>query len=1503
MRLGRSYTESVLRKPQVVFAQPSLGQQKLSVTLAGRVRRQERVTHPRISGPVLVFAPRPGPPIMVDTTRSRPRRTSYALNKPVVVSAQVGGFMAAPIVAVLSAVSTRATGIERFPLQGWEGSVTSLSPTAPSTPVLDNANRPNENPIAGGWGLGIGATSSRFQVASNIIRGTTASGNNDQVWGAVMPRDQEVFATNLSNSDLRLYLRVTAEATGSFNGYEVQFFISAGTVTLRSFVGAVNNFSWPTMHPTTAITSGDRVWVTINQTSATTALVNVYVDYGNLGDGNWKMIGSFIDAAVNPAFQGDGKIGAFLFDNSATRAFDNFGGGGIASIAPLGSLSRKLGPKPPLVLTAPPVVQTIVVASEQSVLRVAQNERYGPKSLLFPPTTLAQPPPNAPVSINCLQPDRLARRVDTRSFLLPPTVVAAAAVFVAAPVVVSLAAVQSRLVGTRRFPLQGWDGTPSESVAAPGSYVAAVLASSPSSWWRFNEPSGTTATDQGGGHTGTYTGNFVLNEGGQLTGETDTGISLGRLGGAADFVSMANGPIAMGQTNVTIEMWYTAKLPNQGGELWSERGTTDQWVLLSAAGTSLAGLAFRYVDDAGVTNVNNSLGGIIGDGSRKHIVLVKTGLTFDAYVDGVKTGTIPAGTLGPQTNTPITVKVGEGGGTTSMKGLFDEVAVYSRSLSATEIAAHYRAGAIGPKPPLQFVSRFLGPRPPRMILAIAPKELVVISTAELVGRDSIERRRPHSFLSVPQQLAQPPPSLSYGPSINGAAPPNGRRRRRPMLPVLGLPTVVRVPQVEQREQTIVTALARIRSRRQTTKLLSQPVVSSAAALSFGPSVTGAAPPNGRRRRRAMPPMLGAPTVVRVPQVEQREQTIVISLARIRPRRLAFVLGDPTALKVFAGPVVTLSHARPRPTTKVLSDPVVVSSSAAIFFGPSVTGATSSGRRRRRALAMVGAPVVVRVPSVEQQEDTVRVSLARTRPRRAIFSLLAPQATAVFAAGKPHLSTTRPRATAKVLRAPTAVVARAFENKLRISLASARPRLTANQLSIPVVVRSAQVDDSIRTTLAQSRPRPTDHFLGQPTALRVFSGPQVATAKIKPPRVIARVGKPTAVIPLPTLRAQTISVSLTASRTRVEQSRHQSHFELQPPTILSTAVAPTRKQQTLQVVLVGVRSGTEQKLHAGRFVLRPPTRVIPLPNQRAQTIGVYQPRIKPRPVTTKLSAPAKVIPPPTQRMQTVQVALAKARPRKTLAVLPETLGASTFVARAIATSLVRIKPKQTARRLVPPQVVRTPFDDTISVATVETRPRATRKFLSTPVVRYRPLETKTKTKLVAARPRPTVKRLGSPQALRTFPATPINSVETRPRPTRHFLGAPQKLLVASIEQARRTVGVSLVQTRPQPTTRRIFKPTVIRPAPVILVPLRVSPVVIRPQPTTTSLKPPLVLHDTRAVATTSATNPNQAAVSETEQAEAAVSSSLTGTIAETSLTEGAEATVSTTNPARAETEAD
>lgn len=199
----------------------------------------------------------------------------------------------------------------------------------PTTSILENANRANEDPLGNGtwtspsFGDGHGA-----KIVSNQIA-PTATGFSGSLWNTTFTADQEVFWTlvTLANDTFGLLATRVTSPGASWTGYELQHPSATNKNTWTLFKNVVGVQSTLTTW-TQAVAAGDSVGYSVIGTSIT--------PYYKPAAGAWgALTPSFTDSSVT----GAGQIGLEIDNLGAARAFDDWGGGAAITRVPRGNVN------------------------------------------------------------------------------------------------------------------------------------------------------------------------------------------------------------------------------------------------------------------------------------------------------------------------------------------------------------------------------------------------------------------------------------------------------------------------------------------------------------------------------------------------------------------------------------------------------------------------------------------------------------------------------------------------------------------------------------------------------------------------------------------------------------------------------------------------------------------------------------------------------------------------------------------------------------------------------------------------------------------------------------------------------------------------------------------------------------------------------------------------------------------------------------------------------------
>ena len=225
--------------------------------------------------------------------------------------------------------------------------------------------------------------------------------------------------------------------------------------------------------------------------------------------------------------------------------------------------------------------------------------------------------------------------------------------------------------------------TASFASASTTGYAATVAGDGPVGYWRLGEASGTTAADVNGTHPGTYVNGPALGQLSLLNSDANTSVSFD---GVNDHVRVPDAPDLRLGSVFSLEAWIRpTALPATGA--WATIVTKPEAYSLQFNGQRLE----LTVIQNGTRKRLLAPTGAVTTGHTYHVVGTYDGATQCLYVNGnlVASG----GLVGPATATTSPLRIGSWSGTKEFfTGWIDDVAVYNKALSGTQVSSHYAAG-------------------------------------------------------------------------------------------------------------------------------------------------------------------------------------------------------------------------------------------------------------------------------------------------------------------------------------------------------------------------------------------------------------------------------------------------------------------------------------------------------------------------------------------------------------------------------------------------------------------------------------------------------------------------------------------------------------------------------------------------------------------------------------------------------------------------------------------
>lgn len=221
-------------------------------------------------------------------------------------------------------------------------------------------------------------------------------------------------------------------------------------------------------------------------------------------------------------------------------------------------------------------------------------------------------------------------------------------------------------------------------------WATLVKASGPLFFWRLGETAGTTAQDaSGNGRTGTYHGGFTLAQAALTQGDqTDNSVTLNGSTGYVDIADASWMDITVG----SWEAWVKIAAPTGSNQPILARNTSPSNIAFSFVAAATTGFVQLILSFDGTALTTYATSANVCDGVAHHVVATYDGSFVRIYVDSVLV--LKTAQTGNIANVTSAIRAGANvAGTNFLAGTLDEVSLYSRALTGTEIRQHYQAGS------------------------------------------------------------------------------------------------------------------------------------------------------------------------------------------------------------------------------------------------------------------------------------------------------------------------------------------------------------------------------------------------------------------------------------------------------------------------------------------------------------------------------------------------------------------------------------------------------------------------------------------------------------------------------------------------------------------------------------------------------------------------------------------------------------------------------------------
>ena len=234
---------------------------------------------------------------------------------------------------------------------------------------------------------------------------------------------------------------------------------------------------------------------------------------------------------------------------------------------------------------------------------------------------------------------------------------------------------------TYYYEVSAINGT-AESALSTAAGAAAQFA--PTGFWKFDDGSGTVATDSSGnGYHGTVSGTGAA----WVTGFSGEALQFN---GASNWVAFGTGPSVSGQNDFTLAAWIKTTATAQGVIIQQrDAGYNGEYQFsVNASGT----LQFYAYGSIGY-QFNLATTQTVNDGGWHYVTAVRSGLTGSIYIDGtlaISTNGTAVASMDSTIGTYVARDVRDN--TLNFNGVIDEVRLYNTAgLSATDVQNLYRS--------------------------------------------------------------------------------------------------------------------------------------------------------------------------------------------------------------------------------------------------------------------------------------------------------------------------------------------------------------------------------------------------------------------------------------------------------------------------------------------------------------------------------------------------------------------------------------------------------------------------------------------------------------------------------------------------------------------------------------------------------------------------------------------------------------------------------------------
>lgn len=216
----------------------------------------------------------------------------------------------------------------------------------------------------------------------------------------------------------------------------------------------------------------------------------------------------------------------------------------------------------------------------------------------------------------------------------------------------------------------------------------------PLGYWKFDENSGTSTTEDSSGNNKQGTLNGTMTSTDWVPGKYGSALTFD---GIDDYVTVADDAIYSGFNTLSFSGWFkadtTASSKGNNMQIFQKSHSVSPWQSFQTyVDSSTNRLAGQVYDTAGTSNLYVESATTIAADTWYHYVFIYNNGSFDLYLNGRLEDTTTGSMTGNIFDSNSTLRIGSNTGSNDFSGVIDEIKIWNVALSPAQVAYEYNRG-------------------------------------------------------------------------------------------------------------------------------------------------------------------------------------------------------------------------------------------------------------------------------------------------------------------------------------------------------------------------------------------------------------------------------------------------------------------------------------------------------------------------------------------------------------------------------------------------------------------------------------------------------------------------------------------------------------------------------------------------------------------------------------------------------------------------------------------